>query len=353
LKQLNVKGIRGFTTLFILSSPTDKMPRPLPDPISEVLTEERNDYTETTLRVYRAAWRDVLGWLSSARPGVLEQFPDSLPPGEVVSEYLRDRSDMAWSTLASRRQALRLGYDELRARDPFGHPEAKRVWDNILEKKREQPSEPTKHRLDQREQGLASIIEEGPKFLRAHLQKISGKQKRDLRYLAKQILSPERLTSKQRELIPEATYDLQVLRNRALLLLVGTADLTRSEVTGIDLEDVYPPEEEGGSEEEGGPEAEGLEEEGPTRIIVYDRLGTPSCALVLEAASDLRYCPHRALAAWILAADLTAGPLFRSLTPHGEITEKRLRPQTINHIIKRHAREAGLDPELSMRDLRG
>lgn len=125
------------------------------------------------------------------------------------------------------------------------------------------------------------------------------------------------------------TCDLQVLRNRALLLLVGTADLTRTEITEIDPEDVYPPEEEGGT----------------TRIIVYNQTGDLRCVLLVETASDLQYCPHRAVAAWILAADLTSGPLFRSLTPHGELTENRLRPQTIHHIIKRQAREAGLDPD--------
>lgn len=313
------------------------MSQPLPDPINKILTEEHSDYSETTLRVYRAAWRDFLEWLSSARPGVLEAIPGSLPPGEVVSEYLRERSDLAWSTLTSRRQALRLVYDELKERDPFDHSEVQRVWENILRKKREKPDEPAKRRLEERDEGIASIIEEGPKLLHTHLGAISGEQKRDLRYLPAQILTPEWLTPEQQELIPEVTYDLQVMRNRAILLLVGMANLTRTEIAGIDLEDVYPPDEEGG----------------PTRIIVYNQAGDLRCVLIVETASELRYCPHRALAAWILAADLTSGPLFRSLTPHGELTEKRLRSQSINHIIKRHAKEAGLDPDAwSMTKLR-
>ena len=128
-----------------------------------------------------------------------------------------------------------------------------------------------------------------------------------------------------------------MLRNRALLLLVGTADSTRAELVGIDLKDIYPPEEEGGA----------------TRVLLYNRMGEPGRVLRLENASKLKYCPHRAVAAWILAADLTEGPLFRSFTPHGEVSENRIRPQTINHVIKRCAEQAGLEGDWSTTSLKG
>jgi len=326
------------------------MPHPLPAPIAEVLTEGYTDYSETTLRVYRTSWRDLLGWLETergrpeARRGPAGDKRDRgaekpgrsagnrrplLPEPEPIAEYLREHDHLAWSTLTSRRQAFRLVYRELVGEDPFDHPAVEEAWRAVRHKKQAEPDTAPKRRLDEREHGLAAIIEEGPALLSSHLGRtLSEERQRDLRYLPDETTRTEDLPPEVRDLIPAPTYDLQVLRNRALLLLVATARLTRPAIVGVDLEDVVPPEEGG-----------------PTRIVVYDRGGDPAFVLRLETAPAVADCPHRAVAAWILAADLTEGPLFRSFTPHGEVSEDRIRPQTINYVIKRCAEDAGLDPE--------
>jgi hypothetical protein len=104
-------------------------------------------------------------------------------------------------------------------------------------------------------------------------------------------------------------------------------DLSRNALLGVGLKDLHPPKEPGDS----------------TNIVIYNPTGDPAYVLELETEEDLRYCPNRAVAAWILAADLTEGPLFRPFTPHGGVQEGRIRPQTLNQIWGRRAEAAGLD----------
>lgn len=304
------------------------MSSPLPEPISEVLAVGYTDYSDSTLRVYRAAWRDFLGHFGGGR--LDGEQGEELPPPMAVADYLDDRRDLAWSTLTSRRQAISLVYEKLVGEDPFELPEVQEVWAEIRKRKQEEPDRVQKRSLEDREHSFAEIIEDGPSLLSRHLGGgASQTEEENLRYLPETVPRAEDLSPDQRELIPEPTFDLQVLRNRALLLLVGTADSTRTELVGIDLEDIYPPEEEGGA----------------TRVLLYNRMGEPGRILRLESAPEIKLCPHRALAAWILAADLHVGPLFRSFTPQGEVSENRIRPQTINHVIKRCAEAAGLKPK--------
>lgn len=300
----------------------------LPEPIKEVLTAGHTDYSDTTLRVYRAAWRDFLEYVGP--PGSSDWQEEKLPPPMAVADYLDNRRDLAWSTLTSRRQAIGLVYRELTGETPFDLPEVQEVWADIRERKRKEPDRVPKRSPEDRKYSFAEIIEDGPSLLREHLGSgATQTEAKNLRYLPERVPQPEDLLPEQRNLIPEPTYDLQVLRNRALLLLMGTAKPTRSALVGIDLEDVYPPDEQ----------------EAPTRVLLYDKSGEPDRVLQLESMPELKYCPHRALAAWILAADLNEGPLFRSFTPHGNVSGNRIRPQTINHVIKRCAENAGLDAE--------
>lgn len=310
------------------------MSSPLPEPVTDVLEVGYTDYSDSTLRVYRAAWRDFLKHVGAETDTDWKEV-ELPPPPRAVAAYLDNRSDLAWSTLTSRRQAIRLVYEKLGGEDPFEHPEVQEVWAKIRENAQKEPDRAQKHSLEEREHSFAEIIEEGPLLLREHLGGgPSETEEENLRYLPEKVPRLKDLSPDQRQLIPEPTYDLQVLRNRALLLLVGMADSTRSALVGIDLEDVYPPGKKGDEKAEVA-----------TRILLYNRIGEPGRVLRLESASKIKYCPHRAVAAWILAADLKEGPLFRSFTPQGEVSENRIRPQTINHVIKRCAETAGLKAE--------
>lgn len=315
----------------------------LPSPLADLLS--RNDkFEETTLQGYRSAWRDLLDWIRENQPsegtsgeGSLgdgaagERVLDDkeLPSPALIAEYLRNRMDLSWSTLTTRRQAFRHVYREFGEGDPFGHPEVEEVWDRIVDEKRGEPSRPEEQRLGKRDLSPADIIENGPGLLSGHLGPKTAEDRGALKYLPEETARSDDLSAAVRTLIPEPAFELSVLRDRAILLLIATTNRPRKGLVGIDLEDIIPPEEEGD----------------PTRIVVYDAGGDPTCVLRLETGPEIRYCPNRAVAAWILAAGLESGPLFRPFNPRGGIRGGRIRPQTLNLVTKRRAEEAGFDPD--------
>jgi integrase len=54
-------------------------------------------------------------------------------------------------------------------------------------------------------------------------------------------------------------------------------------------------------------------------------------------------CPVRALRAWLEAAGITIGPVFRSVDRHGRIGD-RMSARAVADVVKAHAEAAGLDP---------
>jgi len=54
-------------------------------------------------------------------------------------------------------------------------------------------------------------------------------------------------------------------------------------------------------------------------------------------------CPVRALRAWLEAAGITAGPIFRSVNRHGQVQPGRLSDKAVALVVKRAAEAAGLD----------
>jgi site-specific recombinase XerD len=58
-----------------------------------------------------------------------------------------------------------------------------------------------------------------------------------------------------------------------------------------------------------------------------------------------RACPVAALRAWLTAAGIEDGPLFRRLHRGGHVTEDPISPRTIATVVKKYAALAGLDPD--------
>jgi site-specific recombinase XerD len=58
-----------------------------------------------------------------------------------------------------------------------------------------------------------------------------------------------------------------------------------------------------------------------------------------------RACPVAALRAWLSAAGIEDGPLFRRLRRGGHVTEDAISPRTIATVVKTYAALAGLDPD--------
>ena len=54
----------------------------------------------------------------------------------------------------------------------------------------------------------------------------------------------------------------------------------------------------------------------------------------------------KAVQAWIEAAGITEGPVFRSIAKGGRVSSMRLSDRSVADIVKRHVSRIGLDPAL-------
>lgn len=54
----------------------------------------------------------------------------------------------------------------------------------------------------------------------------------------------------------------------------------------------------------------------------------------------------QALQAWVKAADIHTGPLFRGLLKNGKVSSRRLSDKSVNLLVKKYIALIGLDPEL-------
>src|SRR5450631_171477 len=117
------------------------------------------------------------------------------------------------------------------------------------------------------------------------------------------------------------------LRDRALLLIGFVGAFRRSELVGLDVADLQSDE------------AQGIvlrlrraktDQEGQGRLVGIPRLAGESC-------------PVAALEAWLKAAKINRGPLFRAVDRHGHVSPRRLHPYAVARIVQRAAAAAGLD----------
>ncbi len=118
-------------------------------------------------------------------------------------------------------------------------------------------------------------------------------------------------------------------RDRALLLLGFAGAMRRSELVGLDYGDVADAEE-------------GL-------IVTIRRSKTDQYGsgrkIGLPFASTPLTCPVRACRAWVGAANVQDGPLFRAVDRHGKVSGERLSDQTVARVVKRALKAAGRDAE--------
>src|SRR5260370_1050886 len=56
-------------------------------------------------------------------------------------------------------------------------------------------------------------------------------------------------------------------------------------------------------------------------------------------------CPVAALKAWLEAAGITPGPVFRPIAKGGHVQDTRLTDRSIANVVKAHAERIGLDPK--------
>jgi site-specific recombinase XerD len=119
-------------------------------------------------------------------------------------------------------------------------------------------------------------------------------------------------------------------RDRAILLLGFAGAFRRSELARLETREVRETQE-------------GL-------VVRVSRSKTDQEARGREVAipygSDPATCPVRACRAWLAAAALQDGPLFRRIDRHAHLNSRPLHKDSIGQIVKRAALAAGLDPKL-------
>lgn len=125
--------------------------------------------------------------------------------------------------------------------------------------------------------------------------------------------------------------DLEAVRDRAVLLLGFAGGFRRSELVARDVADLT------------------FSNEGVTVLLARSKTDQHGRGITkpIPYGGNLETCPVRALKAWLTAAAITEGPIFRRLDRAGY--GKRLSGRGVATIVKERAQAAGLSP----RDLSG
>jgi site-specific recombinase XerD len=133
-----------------------------------------------------------------------------------------------------------------------------------------------------------------------------------------------------RRMIVVSGSSLLGVRDRALLLIGFAGALRRSEIVALTVEDVK------------------FEHEGVSLTLRRSKTNQEGETEIVPVlyGSDPATCPVRNLRAWIDAAGITSGPIFREVyKARGTVGEVALSDRMVAVIVKRLAKRAGLDPE--------
>jgi integrase len=118
------------------------------------------------------------------------------------------------------------------------------------------------------------------------------------------------------------------VRDRALLLVGFAGAFRRSELVGLNVEDVQF-------------SRHGL-------LITIRQSKTDQYAqgqiIGIPRGQHKTTCPVRSLEAWLKAAGIAEGPIFRSVNRHGQVQPTRLSDKAVALVVKRAAAACGLDP---------
>lgn len=126
------------------------------------------------------------------------------------------------------------------------------------------------------------------------------------------------------EAIPANT--LQGKRDRALLLLGFAGAFRRSELVALAVEDLT------------------FEPDGVRVLIRRSKADQEGRGQEIAIPRGTKLRPVAALQAWLAAAAIATGPVFRSVNRHGTVGSA-LTPQVVALVVKRHAEAVGLDPD--------
>lgn len=239
----------------------------------------RQSKSENTRRAYKSDWADFTAWCADHKRASMPALP------ETVALYLSDRAHpLKPSPLQRRMATIAQAHQVAGYESPTKHSTVRAVWQGIRRSK----GVATKGK----EPAVTSLI----RAMVAHL--------------------------------PEGR--LLSTRDRALLLLGFAGAMRRSELVGLDVQDI--------SENEDGLiitiRWSKTDQEGQG-----EKVGIPY-------GSHRETCPVRSVKAWLRDAGITEGALFRAVNiRHGQIQPEGLSDRTVARVVKRALLATGKECE--------
>jgi len=136
------------------------------------------------------------------------------------------------------------------------------------------------------------------------------------------------VTREIRAMVDHLPPTLRGQRDRALLLLGFAGAFRRSELVSLDVGDLA------------------WNEDGLTARLRRSKTDQEGAGRTvgIPYGSKPATCPVRAVRAWLAAAEITDGPLFRGVDPHNNLRRTRLSDKTVARVVKAAAEAAGFDP---------
>lgn len=140
-------------------------------------------------------------------------------------------------------------------------------------------------------------------------------------------VSPLRV-SQIRDAAPSFSDSLRDIRDKAILLIGYAGAFRRSEIAGLDIQDLE------------------FTAEGVKITLRKSKTDQEGQGYVkgIGYGVNAETCPVKALRAWIDHSGIETGPVFRSIDRHGNMGEDSLTGKAISLIVKRIAEKVGIDP---------
>jgi site-specific recombinase XerD len=246
-----------------------------------------------TRRAYTADWADFSRWCETVNATALPAQP------LTAARYLAHLADagLKASTIERRAAAIRFGHKAKGEEPPTNSEAVKAVMRGIRRTIGTAP-----------ERKAPATVETIDSMLRA---------------LVRGVPKPGRAMPR---CLGEDVARLQALRDRAIILVAFAAALRRSELVALELEDVT------------------WHKLGIVLRIRRSKTDQEAAGKSIPVPEGKKLRPVRALKAWLKAAGIASGPLFRPIDRHGHVGADALTDRSVARVIKAAAAAAGLDP---------
>lgn len=266
---------------------------------------------DNTKRAYRADWQAFRRWCNGRGLEALPARPETVAMyvSSVADDYKASTLERKLAAISQAHKAAEVESPALTSKEPLHS-----VWAGIVRSKTRATDK------------VAPALTEDIRQMIEHLPREDGP--REDAANSSELNSSLSNTSGPNPPGSVSSFTLSALRDRALLLVGFAGALRRSELAGLQVDDVAVT-------------AEGL------RLVVRQaKTDQEGRGLV----KGIRYgerrltCPVRSLRDWCRAAAIDAGPIFRGVDRHGNVADLALSGRSVARIVKRAAKRAGLDP---------